>query len=242
MRPTPRRDRTGPALAAALALVLCAPGAHADPPVVSGGFRVGGIAAVVGSSAPGPGVDVILRSDVDLRARIALSGQTERATGFERLPPALLRATLDQLIGEALIAREAERVRVSSPGEADFARERRRLEEEAGSAARLRELLTRLGAPAEEVEALARRRALVTSFLQANLEGTTVVTDAEVEHAYGEGGHPFTDRALDEAREDLRAWLARRSLDRAVRRWVSVLRARTTVRVLVQYDGDGSEG
>lgn len=211
--------------------------ARADVPVAPGGVRVGGIAAVVGASAPGPGADVILRSDVELRARIALSGQAERATGFETLPGPLLAATLDQLIGEALIAREAERVRVTSPSDADFARERRRLEDEAGGGPRLAALLERIGAGADEVDALARRRAMVTSFLQANLEGTTVVTDAEVERAYEEGEHPFADRPIDEAREDLRAWLARRALDRAVRRWVSVLRARTTVRVLVQYDG-----
>ena len=224
------------ALLSLLVLATWPVGARADAPVVAGGVRVGGIAAVVGGSAPGPGVDVILRSDVELRARIALSGQAENATGFEALPPDLLRATLDQLIGEALIAREAERVRVSSPSEADVERERRRLAEEAGGPTRLATLLERLGATAPEVEALARRRALVTSFLQVNLEGTTVVTDAQVDHAYEEGDHPFTDRPLDEARDDLRAWLARRALDRAVRRWVTVLHARTTVRVLVQYD------
>ena len=228
------RDR---ALLVALALLAAWPaGARADTPVVPGGIRVGGIAAVVGGSAPGPGVDVILRSDVELRARIAVSGQAENATGFEALPPDLLRATLDQLIGESLIAREAERVRVSSPSEADVERERRRLAEEAGGATRLATLLERLGATPPEVEALARRRALVTSFLQVNLEGTTVVTDAQVDHAYEEGEHPFTDRPLDEVREALRAWLGRRALDRAVRRWVTVLHARTTVRVLVQYD------
>ena len=33
----------------------------------------------------------------------------------------------------------------------------------------------------------------------------------------------------------MRVWLARRALDRSVRRWVEVLRARTVVRVLASY-------
>jgi len=211
--------------------------ARADAPVVPGGVRVDGVAAVVGGSAPGPGVDVILRSDVELRARMALGGQEGEPLPARSLPPDLLSATLDQLIGELLIAREAERVRVSTPDERDLAREMARFEEEAGGADRLAALLERLGASRGEVEAMARRRALVAAFLQANLEGTTVVTDAELDRAYETGEHPFTDRPIEEVRGDLRAWLSRRALDRAVRRWVSVLRARTTVRVLVRWGG-----
>lgn len=239
----PRSCIARPSGAGALARVLVVVALSASPsrvladaPVVPGGVRVDGVAAVVGGTAPAAGVEVILRSDVELRARIAVSGRTERASLGAPLPPALLAATLDQIIGEALIAREAERVRVSSPNDADVERERQRLEDEAGGAARLRVLLARLGAGGAEVQAMARRRALVTAFLQANLEGTTVVTDAQVERAYEEGQHPFTDRPLEEVRGELQAWLSRRALDRAVRRWVSVLRARTPVRMMVQYD------
>lgn len=114
MGPRGRPTRRGPRASTPvlLALGLFASTSRADAPVVAGGVRADGIAAVIGGSAPGPSVDVILRSDVELRARIALSGQSERATGFEPLPLPLLRAALDQLVGEALIAREAERVRV----------------------------------------------------------------------------------------------------------------------------------
>jgi hypothetical protein len=37
------------------------------------GVRVEGIAALVGGASPGPGVEIVLRSDVDLRARISLA-------------------------------------------------------------------------------------------------------------------------------------------------------------------------
>lgn len=245
MVPRTAARRRGPArtearvapLAVLLGVLALAEPASADAPVVARGVRVDGIAAVVGGSAPGPGVDVILRSDVELRARIALSGQSHRSVGFVALPDGLLAATLDELVGQVLIAREAERVRVATPTDADVSREVRRLEEEAGGASRLADLLSLLGASQAEVEKLARRRALVASFLQANLEGTTVITDAQVERVYEEGEHPFTDRPLEEVRDDLRAWLARIALDRAVGRWVSVLRARTPVQLLVHWGG-----
>jgi hypothetical protein len=218
-------------LALALATSL-APSATAQPaPIVVEGF-----AAVIGGAAPGPGVDLVLRSDVELRARIVLAGRAaDRPLPLGPIPRDLLRAVLDEVVGQLLIAREAERVRVAEPTEAQIALERRRLEELAGGAARLRELVRAVGAAASEIDVIARRRATVVVFLDANLEGTTVITDAQVERAFAAGGHPFAEQPLEEAREPLRAWLARQALERAVRRWVGVLRGRTVVRVLASF-------
>jgi len=208
---------------------------HADAPVVRGGVRAEGIAALIGGATPGPGVDLVMVSDVDLRARIALSGELRRPAATVPVPARLMSATLDQIVGEALIAREAERVRVEPPNEAEMAVERARLEQEAGGAQTLSDLLRRVGATRREVDAIARRRALVSAFLQANLEGMAVVTDAEVERVFADGEHPFEDQPLDDVRPQLRALIARQAVDRAVRRWVSVLRARTEVTLLVEY-------
>lgn len=222
-------------LSALLSLtILCAsPAVRADAPVTPGARRVDGVAALVGGSAPGRGVETVLRSDVELVATLSL-GADDGAPA--RPSPELLESTLDRMVGELLIAREAERVRVAAPSAADVAQERARLEQSAGGPARLRALLVALGAGAAEVDAVARRRATVAAFLSANLEGTTVVGDTEVEQLYATGQHPFTDQSLDQARESLRALLARRALDRAVARWVGVLRARTTVRILVSFE------
>ncbi len=221
--------------------LLCLAGlsAHvqADAPVVAGGTRVDGIAALIGGASPGPNVELVLRSDVDLRARIVLSGQLGRPAATEPVPGALSAATLEQLVGEALIAREAERVRVEPPDESALSVERARIEREAGGATVLSELLRRVGASRREVDEIARRRALVTAFLQVNLEGTAVVTDAEIERIYESGEHPFEGQPLEEVEGQLRALLARQAVDRAVRRWVSVLRARTDVVVLSDYEG-----
>jgi len=219
----------------ALALLLAPGFARADAPVATGGTRIDGIAAAVGGAAPGPGVDVVLVSDVELRARLAMAHDTPSSIFVRRIPRAVMRATLDQLVGELLIAREAERVRVTAPTDAQVARERERLEQEAGGAARLAELLAHLGGTAEELDTMALRRAQVAAFLQANLEGATVVVDEEVERVFATGEHPFADQPLEDVREVLRAWIARRILDRTVRRWVNALRARTTVRILVTW-------
>lgn len=230
------------ALCTALSL-FCAMGAtvvRADAPVVAGGVRADGVAALIGGATPGPNVELVLVSDVDLRARIALSGQLRRPAATIPVPAALMSATLESIIGEALIAREAERVRVEPPDDAAMARERARLEQEAGGAQTLSELLRRVGATRREVDAIARRRALVSSFLQANLEGMAVITDAEVERVYEGGEHPFGERPLEEVRPQLRALIARQAVDRAVRRWVSVLRARTEVTLLVDYGASGA--
>jgi hypothetical protein len=147
----------------------------------------------------------------------------------------MLGEALERIIGELLISREAERVRVLSPTPQAVERERRRIAQEAGGEVALSALLDRLGASTEEIAVLASRRAMVSAFLQANLEGTTIVTDAELARAYEAEEHPFRDRPFEEVTDELRALLARRALERAVRRWVTVLRARTIINVLVPY-------
>lgn len=155
------------ALALALALVL--------PPLAGAAaqrdsVRVEGLAALVGGLEPTPGVDVILLSDVELYALIELSGDASGPLPDKPLPQPLMRKALQKLVGEHVIAREAERVRVSEPRASDVARERRRLELRAGGRDRLRALLQRLSVGKRELERILLRRALVTAFLRANLE------------------------------------------------------------------------
>jgi hypothetical protein len=177
----------------------------------------------------------VLLSDVELRAHLDLgpSGLTTTPTR------ALYAATLDEIIGELLIAREAARLSASEPSEADVRTQRDRLVATLGGESALSTLLARLGAEREEIDVIARRRAVVEAFLRANLAGTTTVSDARVEEVFASGDHPFAGMTLDQARESLRAWIAVRALDQDVARWVTVLRQRTTVRVLVALDPEG---
>jgi len=195
--------------------------------------RVEGIAAVVGEI--GSTQTIILRSDVDLRARMRLAGRDDMgALPLGPLPLDLQMATLDELVGETLIAMEAARVQIGTPTERDVARERARLTTLAGGPMRLSELLAALGADAREVDAAALRRAGVAVFLVANLDAS-LPSDAEVERVYEGGRHPFADQPLEDVRESLRAFLMQSKLETAVGRWVATLRARVTVRVHADF-------
>ena len=187
--------------------------------------RLDGIAAIVGANAPSQGADIVLHSDVELRARLALAAETgsgQLPSG--RLPQALLAASLQEIIGELLIAREARRVQIALPTTADAQREKDRLVRTAGGPVRAATLLLDVGAREEELDAIARRRVLVAAFLRVNLEGVTTVTQAELEQA-------LSSRSEGMSLEQLRADLGRAALERAVKRWVVMLRARIPVRV-----------
>jgi hypothetical protein len=216
--------------ALALLALVAAGHASADEPV-----RLDGLAAVVGGHTPGPGVDTILQSDVELRARIAWSARGTDDPAHDPLPARLLQAALQEIIGEQLIAREAKRVQAATPSTADVDRERRRLILSAGGAERVQALLSALAASVEELDAIARRRALVGAFLSANLEGVTVVTEAEAERAYEQEKSAYAGRDREAALGELRNRLSREALDRTIERWVAVLGSRTPVRVYVSY-------
>ena len=179
----------------------------------------------------------ILRSDVDLRARMIRAG--EHATAplpLGPLPARELRAALTQLIDETLLAGEAERLGVARPTERDLARERARLANLAGGATRLGALLDALGADRREVDAHAARRASVSVFLVANLDAAPP-TDAEVAEFHARTGeHPFGDRPLEDVRDALRAYMMQQRLQAAVGRWVTRLRARVPVWVHPDFE------
>jgi hypothetical protein len=210
--------------------------AHVGPALGQGAAaRIDGLAAVVGGSAPMPGVDAVLRSDVELRARIAWSGAHPEAELLAPLPNAVLQAALNEVIGELLIAREAVRVRAEAPASGEVERERGRLLASAGGAERMHALLEALGASDSELDVIARRRAQVGAFLSANLQGVTIVTDSEVEHALDAQADAFAGRDRATAHNEMRARMSREALSSAIERWVTVLRTRTPVRLYVQY-------
>ncbi|MFK7990866.1 MAG: hypothetical protein AB8I08_32905 [Sandaracinaceae bacterium] len=228
--------RVAACIAVAL-LGVCTSRVAAQATPSGGRTRVEGVAAVVGS---GERVLSVLRSDVTLRARLLLAGRASRLP-VGPLPPALLSTTLETLIGEALIAREADRLRAGEPSDEDVDAERQALVAAAGGEARLSALLTRLGVEDEELTAIAVRRAYVQSFLRVNLEGSTVVSDVQVQRVYESGEHPFGERPLEAIREVLRRWIASESLQRDVARWVQVLRSRTPVRIVAEWGSEGRD-
>jgi hypothetical protein len=197
--------------------------------------RVEGVAAAIGGAAGEP-ADVILQSDVELRARLLLLGRDERSALYLELPSGLLSAALRELIGEKLIAREAERVQITRPTPGMVAQERQRLVAAAGGSERVQTLLATLGASPAEIDQMAERRALVGAFLRANLEGTTVITDREIDAQIARERGRYTGQDLAALRSQVRAVLARATLARNIERWVRVLRARVPVRIYAAFE------
>jgi hypothetical protein len=226
---SPRRDArpvggARPALTLVLLVAIAGPARAQEAPL-----PVEALVAIVGAETPEEGTDLVLLSDVELRARLDLG-----PAGVSVRPSRpLLAATLDEIVGELLIAREATRLRATDPADVDVRAQRERLVQTLGGEAHVRALLASMHATEAELDVIARRRAYVDAFLRANLEGSTTVSDARVEEVFVSGEHPFASMTIEEAREPLRAWLAVRALADDVARWVAVLRQRTIVRVLV---------
>jgi hypothetical protein len=213
--------------------------ASAQPPAVAedgSSILLDGVAAVLGGSEPGEATRTILRSDVELRARLSLLGHDAERGLFSELPGSLLAATLDELLGEQLIAAEAERVQIAQPRASEVAREQQAIVNEAGGRRVVAQLLGRLDAGARELETMARRRALIGAFLRANLEGATVVTEDQIDERLRVEHERYAGIEVVEARALVRASIAKNALARNVERWVRVLRARTRVRVFAFFE------
>jgi hypothetical protein len=209
--------------------------ARADVESEPGAQRLDGVAAVVGGLAPGAQVISIFRSDVELRARMALLREADVGVALGPLSDGLLRASLSELVGEALIAVEAARLNLERPSAGELAQERARLLGAHGDAARTRELLTALGVGERELADWIARRAVVSSFLLANLEGTLDLSEGEPERLFASQEHPFLGQSLDDVRDRFTAWVTQQRMQHAVERWVQSLSQRTAHRVLVVY-------
>lgn len=201
---------------------------------------VDALVAVVGAETPSSGTDEVLLSDVELRARLELASVGETPRGPLEL--SLLSATLEEIVGEILVAREAERLRQPAPSDEAVEAQRSRLVLSVGGETAMSALLASTGASAAELVEIARRRAVVEAFFRANLEGNTTISDAELTAVYATSEHPFVGRPLEEIREPLRAWLAMAALRRDVARWLEVLSSRTVVRIAVLPAPSDDEG
>ncbi len=215
---------------AAVALLLFAAQARADD-----AQRVDGVAAVIGALTPGPNAITLFESDVELRARYAVLRQSDLRTALGPLPASLLSASLKELLGEALIAAEADRLNMPIPSGATIVEHREQLVGKPHQFTGTRALVEALGVNERELNEWIERRARVDEFLQANLEGTLDVTEQELEQAFASEAHPFYGEPFEVARDRFEKWYAGVKLQEAVKSWVATLSQRTPHRVLVAY-------
>ncbi len=211
-------------VAVALMAGLSSVAALAQPPV-----RIDGIAALVGGRSPGPGVDLVLHSDIDLLARLRLARERPDFPLEGAIPARLRVAVRDGIVNEVLIVREARRVAAPEPDDTVLREERQRLSRQAGGERTFREIVAALHVSSEEIDAIVARRAAVAAFLRAQLEEGLEPSDAEVEAFFNTGEHPFPGAELADVREPLRLLLRQERVTRELRRWVEVLRARAIV-------------
>lgn len=194
-----------------------------------------GIAAIVGATVPSKESEVILRSDVDLRARILLLGRGGVETLERELTDAFLAEVLRSLIDEGLILYEARRIDLAPPSQSDISRERARLVSAAGGEARLKELMRRLNIREGELTRIAQRRARVVSFLTAHLGDEGIVTEQALRDRFESGDHPFVGLSFEDAAAGLRLMIRDERVTQAVADWVRVLRERVRIIVRARY-------
>lgn len=216
----------------ALSTALAASGVRAELTALGQPERVDGVAAFVGGTSPGEGVLLILRSDVELRARLSLLTGGAADPVHAPVPPELLQATLSELVGESLIVMEAARLSIAMPGADAVALQRQRLALSSTSGLGLSELCATWGISDAEISEIARRRAVVGAFLAANLEGTLEVSDGDLVRAFESEEHPFVGDSYELAKAQFALWYAQKRLQDAVGRWVVSLRERTPHRVV----------
>jgi hypothetical protein len=184
------------------------------------------IVAVVGARSPGPSVHLVLASDVALRARLALLSEADPDALTRPLPESLRAAVLSQILGELMLAAEAERLSMAAPTATELSAERARLTASVGGEAVLMQALGVLQIPAEELGAVVILRATVAGFLDANLERITV-TEADVDAALA--AIPAGESV---SRGVMRVRLRQQRVEDAVASWVGTLAQRVPHRVL----------
>jgi hypothetical protein len=204
--------------------VFAADAAWASQPIA-----IDRIVAVVGARSPGPGAKIVLMSDVDFRSRLALLAEGDPDALTRALPESLRDAVLQQMLGELMLATEAERLSMATPLEHELSAERARLAASVGGPAALADAARVLGVDAAELESLVVLRATVAAFLEANLE-RLVISDAEVDAAIQAKLADQTSPAP--SRERVRAALQHEHVEQAVASWVTTLSQRIVHRIV----------
>jgi hypothetical protein len=149
-----------------------------------------------------------------------------------RPPQRLLDAVLETLVSHLLIEDEAAELELVTLSDADVAAERASLEGRLGGPGALERFRLAVGAPAELIESIVRRRALVAAFVRRNIQAGASVTDLDVEEAYRRGDHPFGTRPLEEIRPALEAYIVATRQREQLSQWLREARRRSRVTIV----------
>jgi hypothetical protein len=210
-----------PVLAVALAAAPTQPAAPA-PEVVEE------VVAVVRNPPDAPPRIVTLTRLVE-EARIVLVSRGATEAAFRPIDRQALRATLEWVLDQTLLADEAARLQLADVAREAVAVELRRFQARFPDGAAYARFLAASELAEEEVAAVLARTLRVASYLQSRVGRTAAVADDEVQEYVRANGLGEVGPA---AREAVRARIAEARLASQVRELVTELRSRADVRIL----------
>jgi hypothetical protein len=216
-----------------MVILVAAALAAAGPQVGAAAPVVEEVVAVVRNPAGAPPRAITLTKLTE-EARIALVGRGAVEAAYRPLDAPALRAALDWLVDQLLVADEASRLRVDDIGREDVLAEVRRFEARFASPDAYRRFLAASDLSEEELAVTLARTLRVHRYLKTRAARATGVSDDEVERFLRERNAPSTAVARDAAR----ARLAEGKWTEQVKGIVAELRARAEVRVIAPPGGE----
>lgn len=201
----------------------------------SGERIVDRVVAVVGAAGDrGEDLRIVTDFELEVEAQLVLA---ERAHSVDialgrPLPERLRASVLETIINYLLIESEASRLALVSVSDSEVDSERRVIERRAGGEGALEQLRQSTGAPVELIDTIIRRRALVSLFIQRNIQLVAPITELDVDEAYARGDHPFGDRPLEEIRSSIETYLTARRQRERLTQWLEEARRRSRVWII----------
>ena len=191
------------------------------------------IVAVVRSPALGQ-TRVITLTELKEEARIALVSRGAVAAAVLPLDDAALRAALEWVIDQTVLADEVSRLQVFDVGRAEVLEERNRFRARFSRPDDYTAFLVRLEMSEEDLLAVLRRMVRVQRYLESRIH-LARIQDAEVEAYWKEHASQFEGRDLASVHELIRAHLATERYKVDVKAFLAELRSRTEIRVLARF-------
>lgn len=221
-------------LAAALALALTAPSLPGPEAATGEGRLVDEIVAVVRTPSAPPRVVTYTKLVEEARIALVSRGATEAATG--PLDRAALRAALEWLLDQMLVADEAAKLRLDDVDRDALAAELRRFRGRFESAAAYERFLAEGELSEDELAATLARMLRVERYVQSRVGRLARVDDDEVDRWLAERGAPAAGSPV---RDAARSQLAEDRARVQVRELLSELRGRAEIRIVGHLGGRG---
>jgi hypothetical protein len=175
-----------------------------------------------------PGVHVVFARELSFEARIegmALGDAPETRPSERHVRAALARHVTETLLQELPLEPAATPIEIGTRA----ARARKLLEARVGGADRLARAMAQDHVSSDELDALMRRAARASLYLDRMVAPLVEPSDAELRELHASGQTPWTDRPFVDAAPDVRRWVVSRRMADALDAFYQRARARIVV-------------